>query len=217
MPTFNIIAFCVGFRATKTAKFRRSRKSPPALSVLCVFASLRSNAFWLRPRRAPTVRPSSIAHSPRRVPPRFKRRKPAKRPFRHRETAGVMSQNKIRERKTDRRPTPVRPSFMTLFPLGAPGGGAQGRRRPSRVSPRLLHFCRTAAPCTARPADSSAEACKPVPPASRDRDIPSRPVDHPPFRKLFSRHSQLSRHGPVHEAKQHSSEHPSQRKHVETE
>jgi len=86
------------------------------LSVLCVSAtSAFSNAFWLRPRRAPTVRPSSIAHSPRRVPPRFKRRKPAKRPFRHCETGGVMSQNRIRERKMDRRATMVRPSSVTLF------------------------------------------------------------------------------------------------------
>ena len=30
--------FCVDFQAAKTAEFRRSRKSPPSLSVLCVFA-----------------------------------------------------------------------------------------------------------------------------------------------------------------------------------
>ena len=44
-----------------------------------------------------------------------------------RKHAGSCLENGIRERKTDRRDPAVRPSSITLFPLGAPGGGAQGQ------------------------------------------------------------------------------------------
>ena len=74
-------------------------------------------------------------------------------------------------------------SSITLLPHGAPGGFKR-RGRPPGVSPRLLHFCRTV-----RPAGSSAEACKPVLPALRDREVPSQPVDKPPGLVKQSRRS----------------------------